>query len=128
MHTGTGTIRVSQVLVRFSPHMPRSSWTPTDPRKAHQCAFSVLASGPLKSSPSAFGRFSSPTQITGLYQASGNTVSLVACVVPCVRFNEVVRSLMSEICVPVSRFVEVAGIPSPTPRFSLFDGNFSNRS
>ena len=28
--------------------MPRSSWTPTDPRKAHQCAFSVLASGPVE--------------------------------------------------------------------------------
>jgi hypothetical protein len=75
--------------------MPRSSWTPADPRKAHQCAFSVLASGPLKSSPSALGRFSPSRQITGLYQASGNTVSLVACVVPCVCFNCLVRRFAS---------------------------------
>jgi hypothetical protein len=43
----------------------------------------------------------------------------VAYVVPCVRFNDVVRTLMAEICVPVSRLVEVAVVPSSTPRFSL---------
>jgi len=43
----------------------------------------------------------------------------VAYVVPCVRFNDVVRSLAAEICVPVSRLVEVAVVPSSTPRFSL---------
>jgi len=44
-----------------------------------------------------------------------------------VRFHDVVRTLMSEVCVPVSRLVEVADIPSPTPRFSLSDGHSSNR-
>ena len=43
----------------------------------------------------------------------------MAYVVPCVRFNDVVRSLAAEICVPVSRLVEVAVVPSSTPRFSL---------
>ena len=43
----------------------------------------------------------------------------MAYVVPCVRFNDVVRSLMTEICVPVSRLIEVAVIPASTPRFSL---------
>jgi len=45
-----------------------------------------------------------------------------------VRFNDVVQSLMSDICVPArSRLVKVAVVPSSTPRFSLFDGNSSNR-
>jgi hypothetical protein len=43
----------------------------------------------------------------------------VACVVPCVRFNDVVRPLTAEICVPVSRLVEVVVVPASTPRFSL---------
>src|SRR6266498_1520745 len=49
----SGNFRVSQVLVRFFRHMPRSLRTPADLRKAHQNAFSVLASGPLKPLPSA---------------------------------------------------------------------------
>jgi len=61
-------LRASQVLVRFSRHMPRSSRTPADPRKAHQFASSVLASGPLKPSPSALEWIAPPTQITGLSQ------------------------------------------------------------
>jgi hypothetical protein len=60
----------------------------------------VLASGPLKPSPSAFEWRSPPTQFSGLYQASGSAVFPVAYVVPCVRFNDVVRSLMSDVCVP----------------------------
>ena len=43
----------------------------------------------------------------------------MAYVVLCVRFNDVVRTLMADICVPVSRLIEVAVIPSSTPRFSL---------
>ena len=76
----------------FSPYIPRSLWTPADPRNAHQNAFSVLASRPLKPSPSAL------MPITGLYQASGSEVSLVAYTVPCVRFSFVVRRLIPEVC------------------------------
>ena len=36
-----------------------------------------------------------------------------------VRFNDVVRTLAAEFCVPVSRLIEVAVVPSSTPRFSL---------
>ena len=43
----------------------------------------------------------------------------MAYVVPCVRFNDVVRSLTAEICIPVSRLIEVAVVPSSMPRFSL---------
>ena len=43
----------------------------------------------------------------------------MAYVVPCVRFNDVVRSLAAEICVPVFRLIEVAVVPSSMPRFSL---------
>ena len=39
---------------RFSPHIPRSSWTPADPRGPHPGGPSVWASGPLTPSPSAF--------------------------------------------------------------------------
>ncbi len=92
--------RASQVLVRFSRHMPRSLWTPADPRKAHQCAFSVLTSGPLKPSSSALGGLHHRRNLRGYIKTSGSADFLVAYVVPCVRFNDVVRSLMSEICVP----------------------------
>jgi len=60
----------------------------------------VLASGSLTPSPSALGWFSPSHQISGLYHASGSAVFPVACAVPCVRFNDVVRSLMSVVCVP----------------------------
>ncbi len=126
--TCDGNFRVSQVLVRFSRHMPRSLWTPADLRKTHQFAFFVLASGPLKPSPSALGGFHHRRNFRGYLKSSGSADFLVAYVVPCVRFNDVVRPLMSEICVPVPRLVEVAGIPSSTPRFSLCDGHFSNRT
>ena len=36
----------------------------------------------------------------GYIKSSGSTVFPVAYVVPCVRFNDVVRSLMSDVCVP----------------------------
>ena len=39
---------------RFSPHIPRSSWTPADPRGPHPRGPSVWASGTLTPSPSAF--------------------------------------------------------------------------
>jgi hypothetical protein len=39
-------------------------------------------------------------ELRGYLKTSGSAVSLVAYVVPCVRFSDVVRSLMSEICVP----------------------------
>ena len=94
-----GTVRVSQVLVRFSRHMPRSLWTPADLRKAHLYRFLCVGFWTVNTIAICSRWLSPPTQFTGLYQASGNTVSLVAYVVPCVRFNDVVRSLMSEICV-----------------------------
>src|SRR3989337_1191062 len=91
-HAGrAGTLRVSQVPGISLPTCHALSWTPADPRRPHHCGLSVLASGPLTPSPSAFKRFTPPTQFTGLYQASGSTVSLVAHVVPCVRFNCLVR-------------------------------------
>jgi hypothetical protein len=62
-------------------------------------AFSVLASGPLTPSPSAFGGFHHQRNLRGYVKSSGSAVFLVAYIVPCVRFNEVVQSLMSEICV-----------------------------
>ena len=43
----------------------------------------------------------------------------MAYVVPCVRFNDVVRTLTAEFCVPENRLVEVAVVPPSTPRFSL---------
>ena len=42
---------------RFSPHIPRSSWTPADPRGPHPRGPSVWASGTLKPSPSAFSSY-----------------------------------------------------------------------
>ena len=60
--------------------------------------------------------------ITGLYQASGSAVFPVVYVFHCVRFNEVVQLLLPVFCVPVSRLIGVADIPSLMPRFSLFDG------
>jgi hypothetical protein len=42
---------------RFSPHIPRSSWTPADPRGPHPSGPSVLASGTLTPSPSAFSAY-----------------------------------------------------------------------
>jgi len=38
---------------RFSPRIPRSVWTPADPRSTHLIALAVLAAGPLPPSPSA---------------------------------------------------------------------------
>jgi len=82
--------RVSQVL-DLSLRTFHALCDPRDPRNAHQNAFSVLASRPLKPSPSAL------MPITGLYQASGSAVSLVAYAVPCVRFSFVVRRLIPEV-------------------------------
>ena len=42
---------------RFSPHIPRSSWTPADPRGPHPIGPSVVASGTLTPSPSAFSSY-----------------------------------------------------------------------
>ena len=50
----SGTFRVSQVLDASLDTCHALRWTPADPRNAHQNAFSVLASGPLTPSPSAF--------------------------------------------------------------------------
>ncbi len=41
----------------FSPHMPRSSWTPADPPEPHQIGSFVLASSSLTLSPSALQCF-----------------------------------------------------------------------
>lgn len=63
--------------------------------------------------------------ISGLRET---TVFPVAYVIPCVRFNDVVQSLMSDVCVwPLTPLVEAADIPASTPRFSLCDGYSSNR-
>jgi hypothetical protein len=70
--------------------MPRSSWTPADPPEPHQIGSFVLASSSLTLSPSALQCFHC-YQLTRLYQASGSTVSLMAYVVLCVRFNYFVR-------------------------------------
>ena len=56
---------------RFSPRIPRSLWTPADPRCAHQCARSVLASGPLTPSPSAFEAFASYALYRGYIKLGG---------------------------------------------------------
>ena len=121
MHTQTGTLRASQVLVRFSPGMPRSSRTPADPQRTHLVVLSVLASGPLRPSPSALA-------ITGLYQASGSAVFPVAYLIPCVCFKCVVRFADTRGLCPFFSRVGVAGISFPTPRFSLRGGHFSNRT
>ncbi len=42
------------------------------------------------------------TALTRLYQASGSAVSLAGCVVPCVRFNDVVRQPIPDILCPCS--------------------------
>ena len=80
-----GTDRGSQVpdASRHASHALR--WTPADPRDAHQTASSVLASGALTPSPSAF------SFVTGLYQAWGSAGSPAGSVVPGVRFTCVVR-------------------------------------
>jgi len=55
---------------RFSPRIPRSLWTPADPRVPHQFGTVAWASGTLTPSPSAL------TALTGLYQALGSAVPL----------------------------------------------------
>src|ERR1035437_9640638 len=90
----SGTSRVSQVLVVSLNICHALKRTPAEPRNTHHCAFSVWASGSTKPSPSAFGWLSPSGLITGLHQASGSAVFLVAYVVPCARFNEVVQQLM----------------------------------
>ncbi len=72
--------------------MPRSLWTPADPPRTHPIVLFVLASGPLRPSPSALA-------ISGLYQASGNAVFLVAYVIPCVRFNCLVRRFRASVTI-----------------------------
>ena len=42
---------------RFSPHIPRSSWTPADPRGPHPRGPSAWASGTLTPSPSALSSY-----------------------------------------------------------------------
>ena len=81
----TGAVRVSQVPDASLHAYHALKWTPADPREAHQTAPSVLASGALTPSPSAF------SFLTGLYQALGSAVSPAVYVVPCVRFTCVVR-------------------------------------
>jgi hypothetical protein len=93
-------MRVSQVLDASLDTCHALRWTPADLRRTHQSVLSVLASGPLTPSPSALGRFSPSRQITGLYQASGSAVFPVAYVVPCVRFHDVVRMLIPDVCAP----------------------------
>ena len=77
------TDEVSQVLVRFSPHMPRSR-TLAVPRESHHCDSSVLASVTLTTSPTAF-------MLLTMLTASGIGVSPVAYVVLCVLFVSLVR-------------------------------------
>jgi hypothetical protein len=60
-------------------------WTPADPREPHPGGSSVLASEALNSSPSAL------CSLTRLYQASGGAVLPTVYVIPCVRFNRLVR-------------------------------------
>src|SRR5215813_520030 len=78
--------RVSQVPDASLHTSHALRWTPADPRDAHHCASSVLASGALTPSPSAF------SFLTGLYQVLGSAVSPAGCVVPWVRFTCVVLS------------------------------------
>jgi len=131
-----GTIRVSQVLVRFSRHMPR---------------FFVNPGRPSENSPNRSLRVGFQTV---------NTVAICTCAALCRRRNNEAISRLQEVRTSlwpmsfpvyasmmlfgrwcqkfvslfapqpcgVSRLVEVAGIPSSTPRFSLFDGHFSNRT
>ena len=121
--------RVSQVLVRFFRHMPRSLWTPADPRKAHQGAFFVLASGPLKPSPSAFWTVDTVTPNNGAISRLQEVWSSLwptsfPVYASMMLFESWCQRFVFDASAPL---VEVAGIPASTPRFSLFDGNSSNR-
>jgi hypothetical protein len=79
----SGNDEVSQVLVHFSPYMPRST-TATVPRESHHFDSSVLASVSLTTSPTAFMRLT-------LLTASGLCVPPVAYMVLCVRFASIVH-------------------------------------
>ena len=81
----SGCIRVSQVLAASLHAYHALRWTPADPREPDHGGSSAWASSALKLSPSAL------VSLTGLYQASGSAVSLTVYVIPCVRFNRVVR-------------------------------------
>jgi hypothetical protein len=70
---------------RFSPRLPRSAWTPADPRGSHPSDPSVSASEAFNPSPSAL------CPRTGRSQALGSAVFPAVYVVPCVRFRWVVR-------------------------------------
>ena len=68
---------------RFSPHIPRSSWTPADPRGPHPGGPSVLASGALKPSPSAFSSYGAVSSFRECGLPCGLCGSL--CTLPLVR-------------------------------------------
>ena len=99
--------------------MPRSLRTPADHRKAHQNAFSVLASGPLKPLPSALMDCSTDANNGAISRLQEVRTSLWPTSFPVyasiVLFSRRYQNFVSL----TGRLVEVAGIPASTPRFSL---------
>ncbi len=123
-----GTHRVSQVLARFSRRTPR--FCPNPGRPSENSPFRSLCVGfqfretVAVCSLCGFHR----TCITRLFQVFRK------CGLPCGLRRSLCtlqgcRSVadVRYLCSCLRRLIEVAGIPSSTPRFSLFDGNSSNR-
>ena len=84
-------LRVSQVLDVSLDTCHALRWTPADPRRTHQSRSLCVGFWAVNTIAICFRTVCTVTQFTGLYQASGSAVFLVAYVVPCVRFNCVVR-------------------------------------
>jgi hypothetical protein len=82
--------------------MPRSLWTPADPRRTHQNRSLCVGFWHVETIAICFGAANAADSVTGLYQGFGKCgfpeacPELVegACVIPCVRFNRLVRLLM----------------------------------
>jgi hypothetical protein len=70
----------------FSPHMPRSLWTPAGPREHHQRGSFCVGFWLIKTIATCFSLHNG-----AISRLQGSAASLVAYVVPCVRFSCIVR-------------------------------------
>ena len=84
----TGALRVSQVLKRFSPYMPRPSTPAESPAS---CLYRCSLIG-FQSIYTVALRFDN---VTRLYSFRDGATPLTACMIPCVRLHCVVRFFFS---------------------------------
>jgi hypothetical protein len=90
MHSLPGALRVSQVLGVSLDTCHALKWTRQTFEHSPQRALHV-GFWAVKTIAICFAMPRIATLISGLYQASGSAVFPVAYVVPCVRFNRIVR-------------------------------------